>query len=354
MTDLDLPKPYDADDIATRERLQAVFPAYLGSDDFEVEAVRIAPLGLGTSSAKLYGIDVVLAGRPDTVQLVLKTMNPPAREAHFYADLASELPLATPRVAASEIGEAGGWILMERLYPRNPMAWNRNDYRRVVEEMALLHARHWNRVESVSRHWMQPSSPEALRESAAELQRTVETIAGSWLATEFSSIFSPGRIRRILAILENVERFASILRKAGLTLVHGDYWFYNVLLFDDGRSVLVDWQSPMIWSGFWELAYFINLLMPMGGAGFREMPTAEAEIVTGYRDAIRANGVDISDFDFSACLDAGRVLQPLLHWLPQLAGSAVLEPHPVSEPTKRFFSKTFDGWEEAVGRLSGG
>src|SRR4029077_10531939 len=109
-------------------------------------------------------------------------------------------------------------------------------------------------------------------------------------------------IDEMRATVDRVEEFVGPLRDLGFTLVHGDYWFYNVLLPPDGRRVMVDWQAPMIWSGLWELAYFVNLLRPMNGYRYRLLPVPESDIVEWYRSELWLCGLTFDDQEFDQAL----------------------------------------------------
>jgi hypothetical protein len=314
---------------------------------------RVEPLNLGTSGARLFVVTLSAVGCPDKDLILKITRHDRTIEAKFYRDLSADIPMAVPPIAAG-IKEEYGWILMECVQYRDHMTWTAEDYLVVVDHMAAFHASHWGRVEPIGRDWMTPTDAEALRSRSREWLANVDTIADSWLLDAAPSVFHPDRLKRIRSALGHIEVIVQPMRDAGLTLVHGDYWFYNVLLADDGRVLMVDWQDPTIWSGLWELAYFINLLGPMGDAGYRDLPVPDDAIVTRYRSSLRRAGVDVEDVLFDGALTSARVFQPLMHWLPQLASAAEYPDfvnNPLFEPSVRFQARTFDDWDIALARL---
>ncbi|HEV3310812.1 MAG TPA: phosphotransferase, partial [Chloroflexota bacterium] len=330
-------------------------PTYLGRAA-SIDNHAIAKLGLGTSGAKLFSVTVRLDKEDRKVELILKVgREDKPTEALFYRDLAGKIPIRTPRVVATGIDDGHGWVLMERVAGvRKHTNWTEADYRNVVEDMALLHSQYWNNTDSLRTDWLRVMNPETVSGMIPELTSAVDELRGSWLAATWSDALGEDRLDRMTSALEASEALARPLRAAGLTFVHGDYWFYNSLHTRHGRRVVVDWQTPMIWSGCWELAYFMNLLRALGRDGYRQIPVPEETIVAWYAQAIAARGVDIEARQFQRALCSGRVLHAMFHWLPQLAGSAEHPKwacSPIFEQAHGFFNDTFDEWDREFAAL---
>jgi Phosphotransferase enzyme family len=286
---------YEPADIVTQEILEQSLPSFRGREKLGVLHTTISPLNLGTSGARLFSVDVATDTVQEPLALLLKISRPGRlTEAYFYRDLASTIPLSTPAVVATGIAGDSGWVLMEKFEARPHSSWKDVDYKIVIEDMARLHAHYWGNVDSIRRSWLEEMSLERVQERARELVELSRRIEDSWLAGAAPEIFENGRLARVRDALDNAETIAQPLREAGLTFVHGDYWFFNALLTADGRRFMVDWQGPMIWSGFWELAYFMNLLLALDGDGFRDIPVPERNLGQWFQAALRSHGIEFS------------------------------------------------------------
>ena len=337
------PDSVDPHVLVTPELLTERLPKLLGHPVAARCEVRIERLKLGTSGAAVYSVTV--PGEPDA-QLILKVGKTPT-EALFYGKLASRICVSTPRVVAWGTVDTFGWVLMERVEAKPSETWTDIELESVVREMARFHASNWNNTDQLRADWLTE-----ITESAAIglAQERIDHIAGlrpTWVVNPVSGLFTEEDVRLMERLLQEITVVAHPLWEAGLTLVHGDYWFYNVLLTDGGRQVLVDWQEPMIWSGFWELAYFLNLLAVLGSNGYRELPVPEAEIAGWYRAELARLGQCFDDRQFAAALHAGGVIHPLIHWIPQLAGAAARPEYAVApefEAARGYFRRDFQRW----------
>ncbi|HZT97473.1 MAG TPA: aminoglycoside phosphotransferase family protein, partial [Chloroflexota bacterium] len=334
------------------EVLEACLPAFLGRDRVTVASVDSAPLNVGTSGAELHSVTVNSDAAPEPLKLLLKISPPESTsETCFYRDLAAQVPLSTPRLVASGTHGRRTWMLLEWIEARPHHSWTDADYRVVVEDMARLHGSFWNRLEHVRRDWLTDlTDSRTLARRTGRLLEDLDTIERSWPREAVPGVFTPERLERIRVVVVEMGAIVARLCHPGVTLVHGDYWFYNVLLTGSGRRVLVDWQDPMIFSGFWELTYFMNLLLPLR-EGYRDIPVSESLLVSWYRSALRAEGVDLDQADFDTALARARVVQVPAHWVPQLA-RAVVRPRAIQNsdllPATRFLTHTFDQWDASL------
>jgi len=286
-----------------------------------VTSIRHEPLGLGTSAANAFAVTVGIADRATPVELILKVSRS-AIESRFYGDLAADLPVETPRIVARGADAGGGWILMERVKARPSDTWSDAELEVVVRDMARFHAANWGTAQRLRREWLTEITEPVAAAMATERLAMLPALRESWMADPEHGLFDGETVDRFQSALEDIVDLARPLWDAGTTLVHGDYWFHNVLLTDDGRRIMIDWQEPMIWSGLWELAYFINLLPVVGSTDYRPMPVPEQVISGWYRDQLAVSGVTLEDELFDLALQSASVLHPLIHWIPQLHGGA--------------------------------
>lgn len=356
MDDPSLPTSPEDIDAAYLEPLLA---SHLLLDAVDISRIDLAPLGKGTSGDQLVSVTVRLVRHPN-LRLILKLSRPEnTTEAHFYLDLAGRIPIDTPRVLDARIlpDRRACWILMEEIGARDGLSWSPDDYRDVLHDMARLHARYWSRSAEIDDcSWLWRPTCEAVHDVVAALIEQTSIIEGSWLPPALPDLFAPGRLARMRHVLERYDRFVEPLLGAGTSFVHGDYWFHNVLISNDGHRRLIDWQSCRIWSGIWELAYFINLLQPVARDRYRPPPFPQERLVAWYREGLDLAGVALAVEAFDDAFLCARILQPLLHWLPQFARSAAAPaPHapPLEGAARDFFIETFRQWDEDVTRRIG-
>ena len=360
--------------------LEPLLRAFLGEPRLTVGTINIEPLGRGTSAANLYTVVVQPAYGSNPVRLVLKLDAPGhLTEVQFYRDLAGRVDVDTPRVLDARIvGDGRAWLLIEDLaHAKDGLAWTEADYHDVVRDMARFHASLWEQTDSVDDcRWLWRPTREATQEQVAALRDHLATIESSGLARAVPDILSRKRLFLIKDVLERSEDVLRPMLAAGTTLVHGDYWFYNVQVLPHGRRVLLDWQECRVWSGLWELAYFLNLLHVAGRRRFsyrEQLPVPEETLIGWYAEGLRARGVALTHGVFEDALACAYIWHPLLHWLPRLAqiGEEATRlpawsllsrtPPAVSAllaaagygAARRFLATTFDRWECAVNNRFG-
>jgi hypothetical protein len=334
--------------------LESRLRAYSGEADARVASFDVQRMDKGTSGARLYRVSISLGESRGTQSFILK-LGGGGDEALFYRDLAAHLPVETPRVLdARLLDDGGGWLLMEEITGvKSGLDWSPQDYRAVLADMARLHARFWNKTERLDGHeWLWRPDEGSLNELAAARRTDVEAIAASRLPEMLPEAFGEEKLALARRLLERPASMFGPMLEAGMTLVHGDYWFHNVQVTEAGRRVLVDWQGPMVWSGLWELAYFMNLLLPVSSSEYREeLPVAEETMVDWYRAALAAAGVSLPKELYSRALLAAKVWHPMQHWHRQIGRAAAngwLSEGNIGEENPgaaRFLAQTFSRWE---------
>ena len=222
-----------------------------------------------------------------------------AREVRFYQQLAPLVGMRVPHCyfAGVDAGEDSFALLLEDIV--EPVVHGmvdpcpREDALLAVEQLALLHASHWNSPSLGSLGWLNQLVATAGLNEVADLVRL------SW-----SDFTGPDSVR----IDPELRKLGDRLCQAGLgngiggyqgptTLIHGDFSLSNVLFITgcDGsrQAVTVDWQltgnaAPLI-----DLAH---LLGRMHTASRRSM---ERELVVAYHQGLQAAGV--VDYPWETC-----------------------------------------------------
>ncbi len=186
---------------------------------------------------------------------------------------------------------------------------------RVVDVLAQHHAYWWDHPQLatetfVSGYWSRNAERFALyferRRNAWEnlLEREA-----SWFPDELRELYE-----RVFAHLrQHWERYLEprFRDHRNLTLIHGDTYFTNFLCprdSADGATYLLDWQSPVVDIGGYDLA---NLCAPSWTSQQRQEGQREQEILWRYYDTLQAHGVrDYTWDDLTTDYQAG-----LIYWL---------------------------------------
>ena len=349
---MSLPNSPDAIDAVY---LESLLRNYSGEPHQKLVGFSVQRLDKGTSGAELYLVAVELAPGSEPSRFVLK-IGGGQQEVYFYRELASRLPVDTPRVLDARMLDNGrAWLLMEEIAGvKDGLAWDEADYKAVLAGMARLHAQFWTRTNLLDDcSWLWRPDERSLQELVAARSSDVATLTAAGLPEALPEVFGSERLALATHLLEQPEKLFGPLLAAGTTLVHGDYWFHNIQITGTGRIVLVDWQDPQVWSGLWELAYFMNLLMPVAAGVYREkLPVDEDLMIGWYADALADAGVALPKSDFDAALLSARVWHPVQHWIRQYSYAVTqgLLPTEGIQETRlaavRFLTTTFARWEQ--------
>ncbi len=338
----------------TAAYLDALLRDYPDAPYSPVTAFTIDRLSKGTSGAGLYVVTIDRDPATDPLRFILKLSGGP-KEVYFYRDLAPRLPIDTPAVLDARILDDGTtWLLMEQITGvKDGLAWDQSDYRAVLTGMARLHAAYWSRPDLLAGcPWLWRPDPTSLQTLVAARKTDLQAIVASTLPQQLPSIFTPDRLSLALHLLDHPHKLFDPLLAPGTTLVHGDYWFHNVQITRTGRIVLVDWQDPQTWSGLWELAYFLNLLLPVSATEYRtSLPLDETLMINCYTAALSDQGVSLPQPDFDAALLAARVWHPIQHWIRQYGYAAAKGLLPTGDlqalnpGAAQFLASTFSRWD---------
>jgi hypothetical protein len=356
--------PPESVDTISAAYLESLVTETFGESGGEVASFNVQRLDRGTSGAQLYevSIDWISDNGNSPSRLILK-LGGGRKEVFFYSDLASHIPLGTPRVLDARIlADGRAWLLMEEISDaKDDLEWDEADYKAVLSDMARLHAQFWSRTDLLDDHdWLWRPDDRSLQDLAAARRSDLGTISSSWLPEALPELFGAERLARVSQVLEQPNKVFGPMLAAGTTLVHGDYWFHNIQITHEGRQVLLDWQDPQIWSALLELVYFLNLLLVVGSTVYREaLPFPEELMIGWYTDALAEAGVTLPKSVFDEALLAARVWHPLQHWFRQYSYAITQGFSPTQNIRESnpgavlFLSDTFARWDQDAGVLLG-
>jgi hypothetical protein len=178
---------------------------------------------------------------------MMRSLDGYAREVRFYREVASEIGVGTPRCYFAHYDPAAQecCLLLEDLAPAESadreQGYSLEQAQHVLEQLAAMHARHWNRVEHLD--WLQADAAliASLRAGFMKgLPGLVERYGAQYptlvrVAQQFVPFFADDGI-------------LAQSRRPPLTLCHGDIHIDNVFLPSTrgGRFAIIDWQSVAV------------------------------------------------------------------------------------------------------------
>lgn len=169
-----------------------------------------------------------------------------ANEIHFFQDLAFQIPIQTPRVLDAHLDpQHGAWLLMEEITRvRDDLQWTVEDYQQIVADMARFHAAYWAKTNRwLGCSWLRQPYTLGAEMEVRKLLRELSALRGSWLPKAMPSLFGSEQLEALESVLSQPRTMIETLAAPGFTLVHGDYWFHNLLLTAGGDRFLIDWQA---------------------------------------------------------------------------------------------------------------
>jgi len=277
------------------------------------------------------------------------------REAHFYLELAEQLPVRTPRcfhaAAEADPNAPDDPEEIERVLARLPVwcvrgvvrfaEWqarrapraaillledleglragdqlhggNQRDWERAIDGLSRLHAAGWQSDSWLGHSWLARLRPNA-RFNQALFSRQYKRLPAVWE----NRLRGNGRrlgawlARRGLALMDAVTSGPE-------TLCHSDYRLDN-LFFDDAKNELVvlDWQLASRGPGVLDLAYFLSGVLD--ASVDRE---SEESMVERYHAGLVSGGV--RNYPWPVCLADYRCAH-LASWQRCIAAASAVEP----------------------------
>jgi hypothetical protein len=170
-----------------------------------------------------------------------------AREVRFYRELAPEIGLGTPRCYFAHYDPAAHecCLLLEDLAPAElidrDQGYSLEQAQQVLEQLAAMHARHWNRVAHLD--WLQMDAALFANLRAGFLKGLPGFVER--YRTQYPALVRVAQ--QFVPFLSSDEVLAQA-RRPPLTLAHGDIHTDNVFLpsTGGGRFAIIDWQSVTV------------------------------------------------------------------------------------------------------------
>ncbi len=277
-----------------------------------VSEVRIEKIGAGVGlMAELCRLSVVYAeeenapatmiakcaARNENIE-VARILDFYNREANFYNRIGRACELKVPDCYFASVDQENYdcVILLEDLgdvSPRDQLAGASADEAfSAVGNIAAMHAKWWQRVDSADTAWMY----DFMSQQESERLRDLIYLPAMEPAIEKFASFFGGEMKALCrAVGRHYDRFWTQLISPSETFIHGDYRQDNMIYSGDSLdAVVMDWQISGRGRGIFDVTYFICQSLP---SSLRS--EIEKELLTFYVASLRENGVD--DYDFDRC-----------------------------------------------------
>jgi aminoglycoside phosphotransferase (APT) family kinase protein len=275
---------------------------HLGWDVTHVDVHEIGA-GIGVSSAvyraRLTGNDV-----PPTVVVKLTAIDPAAaftstvlsmyrREAAFFNDLSSDMPVRVPGGHYAEVSDDGAEfvVVMEDLSGNRMLdqtqVMSDVDAERCIDTLASWHANWWNRVDGVCESGVavalsDPMYPAMLPGLFDEGWAKLCT-SGHCVPPDALQPVGP-------KFAGAVEGLLQTLSHGPVTLLHGDFRTDNMMFDADDNLILMDFQLTSVGSAAYDVAYFVGSCLDIDAE-------RERELYDRWIAGLVAGGVPTSDLD---------------------------------------------------------
>ena len=287
--------------------------------DAAVTELTIEPMAFSGAAADMARVRLRYAekGRPGPASLIAKirgaegtiaamdaAMGLYAREARFYSEFAAQVPLRTPRCYHAGDGTAkpllledlGGYRAGDQM-----LGLTIPEARKLMDALADLHARFWERPEARADWLVQPAS-------GVYAGMVVQLVSSG--AAALAQRYRTQVKREVLdAAVALCARWGDVLKastEGPQTLVHNDSRLDNFFFDADDTPIFVDWQILARSRGTQDVA---NLLA--GSMNTPELSEHWQPLLRRYHDRLLGNGV--RHYSYSDCRDHYRqnILYPL-------------------------------------------
>jgi hypothetical protein len=178
---------------------------------------------------------------------MMRSLDGYAREVRFYRELAPEIGLGTPRCYFAHYDPAAHecCLLLEDLAPAESVdrgqGYSLEQAQLVLEQLAAMHARHWNRVEHLD--WLQVDAA-LFANLRAGFMKGLPGLVERY-RTQYPTLV---RVAEQFVPFLSGDEVLTQARRPPLTLAHGDIHIDNIFLPSTrgGRFAIIDWQSVAV------------------------------------------------------------------------------------------------------------
>jgi thiamine kinase-like enzyme len=219
---------------------------------------------------------------------------------------------------------SGNWLVLN-LVPgfRSPENWGETEYLMAVDQLVTLHDRFWGLSEDLSTYNFLARPLDADLEIYAQaaqtgLQRLQDQSANNLLSQD------PTLLRYLAILVSKIEHIAAVLRNEPATLLHGDYWPGNLIVYPPENLYVIDWQLAAIGPAVLDLQSFIQTSLWF----FEEIPVEIHKITDRYQEKLlQTNGWTWSEEAWSMIMDYALLWIFISDWsdlLPVIPKSLVI------------------------------
>jgi Ser/Thr protein kinase RdoA (MazF antagonist) len=237
------------------------------------------------------------------------------RERSLYSSMMDFIPIKIPTMVAAD--QQGEWLVLN-LLPGGRLAerWGQADYMLAVEQMAVLHERFWGLGEDLANYnWLgRPLDSEVqflIASAQAGLNRLWQAPATHPLRAElatFDRLISYARV------------IATRLRELPTTLLHGDFWPGNLIIYPDKTLYALDWQMAAIGPAILDLVIFTQKSLWQ----FEILPTSVSRLTAHYRGLLQNTlNIQWTDQVWDAYWDHAMMWLFLADWMEVLGRAPV-------------------------------
>jgi hypothetical protein len=252
------------------------------------------------------------------------------REQRFYAEIASRVPLRTPKCYfAGTTANGLPLLVLEDLSPARSgsriAGCSFEQAERALREIALLHSTWWESLELTRLDWLSTYHPSILQARYQQVWQAVSRERAGQLPRESSNV---------LEWLNNNWNVLERLGRPPLTLIHRDYQLDNIFFLEDDSLVVIDWQLMMRGRGVFDVASFLCWNLPP-----EKRASWEMELLRGYHSMLLEAG--IGGYPFEHCYDDYRVsLLECLARVVSILGADVVEDEQLQRLLDTLFART--------------
>ena len=236
------------------------------------------------------------------------------REVSLYRNLVDQFPIDVPELVSAD--PSGDWLVLN-LVPgyKSPEKWGEAEYIMAIDQLARLHDRFWGLAEDLSTYNFLARPLDAdleiyLQAAQNGLQRLQDRSS--------TSIFSQDSelIRNLEVLVKNIPHIASTLRSQPATLLHGDYWPGNLIVYPPENLYVIDWQLAAIGPAVLDLQSFLQSSLWF----FEEIPIDVNRLTDRYREKLKQSiGWSWSAESWSKAMDYALLWIFISEWSDLLA-----------------------------------
>ncbi len=221
----------------------------------------------------------------DMARLYNSVMQNYTREAGFYRDLASEVPMRVPRcfVNAESGAKDSHMLLIEKIEGIDGDILQGTDFDTMVElvtKMAKMHGQFWMSDDIANLPWMLDWNAESLKLGIPITQESwsaFQTAEPSVYSDELKAFCEAGWIN-------DTEHWLDLYTARPWTFTHMDYELDNTITTPD-ETVILDWQTCLKSLPGTDLAWLLS-----SSSNNTEIVERESELIDHYRKVLHESG----------------------------------------------------------------